>query len=196
MEINSNTLYYTLSSIPQVLAAITAVLTAFMFLRIEKISKLLMGDAKTLLKRRGTIKYGHLLTNPVIWRLEDGINRENIPEIKKAYNLMCENEIKENLKNNTSNKIFQLVYINKFRPTEILYQRLKTLTIIVLSLSIFTAVISIILLSLLDRLICSNNLDLYFFGIVILFAICMAFSVVLVVFSFTKPTEYEDLPEN
>lgn len=84
---SANTLYYTLSTIPQVLAAVAAILGAFTFFRIQALERILIGHGKSVLARWGTVGYGFDNTNQndrQRRRLADAIDRESVEEVRNV----------------------------------------------------------------------------------------------------------------
>jgi len=84
MEIN--TLYYTFSTIPQVLAAAAAVVGVVMFFRIKQIRKYMVGEGKAVLKRAKDREIGYILDDRPLFSWDDVPGKES--EGKKFLNFL------------------------------------------------------------------------------------------------------------
>lgn len=89
------TLYYTLSTIPQILAATSAVLAAFIHFRLTTVHNILVGDGKATLDRSDKREIGYILDDGLKDRLRDGIHRKSIGEIKEILAKLKDIEIQE-----------------------------------------------------------------------------------------------------
>ena len=120
MELTYNTLYYTLSAIPQVLAATTAVVGAFMFYRMGRLHKLLVGDGMATYNRRYEEVYKEILSAKYAMRLGDGIARESISEIKEVLKLLSDFEVGQKISLAARPTGFQYVYNQRFCIAELI----------------------------------------------------------------------------
>jgi len=186
---DTNTFYYTLSTIPQVLAATTAVLAAFMHYRLRRITDFLVGEGQVAYDRLGT--KGYELSDQNSNRLRDGISRRNIAEIKEPLKLMRDKE-KEHFTLKQRPKGLQFNFDKKFCKTENYKLNLELFTKIVIIISVFTILFSLICLSKTDYIF-ENALNCYIINYnIYLFVISLVGSLVLVLVSFRK-TIYENL---
>jgi len=150
----ANTLYYTLSVMPQVIAAIAAVLAAFTFFRISNLRDYLVGDGKSILKRWG-IEHGYGFSEKrkdevQRGRLRDAVDRQNIPEIRNVLFLLQQNEKDEGYSKEDRPHGVQYLYEDRFCVTENYIGKLKTWTLRVLTVSFISIVASVVSLALTD----------------------------------------------
>lgn len=184
--------YYTLSAIPQILAAMSAVVGAFIFYRLSVIKNLLIGDGKSVLARKNHKLYKEVLDDILSHRIVDAVNRENIIEIKEVLSKLSENE-KKLYPLSERPKGFQYVYNDRFCVAEAAYNNIKFYGIATLAFNIITIIISIILLRCAPSVINSCFYNTIFNSIVILFVICCILSLFAVIYSNYQKTIYEDL---
>jgi len=198
---DKNTLYYTLSTIPQVIAAISAILAVFLFRRLESIKNLLIGDCRSILNRSNKGEYDFLLNmessdrhdkNKQDLRLKDGISRKNHMEVKKVVLFYSNQEKKAEQKGITINKETGLQYVfGKFCKTEKLYNDLIKLSIVTLLVSILSILLSVICLSYADMIFSNCKSDLVILTNLILFIVAIFLTVCVVIKSFKKDTPHE-----
>jgi hypothetical protein len=153
----ADTLYYTFSTIPQVLGALVAILAAFVHFRIIRLQEYLIGDGKAAINRWQTL--GFRLSEKQKKRLIDAVDRKNIYEIKDVLRKLSDKEKREGLTKIDRPTGQQYVYEDRFCGT---FNRIKTLkisTIIASGFAIFTITSSLICLSLIDQIIkgCSTT---------------------------------------
>jgi hypothetical protein len=87
-----DTFYYTVSTIPQILAATSAIIGVFLFYRLDKIQKFLVGDGKAILERSNSEISEESLNHHYKSRLIDAVHRENFPEIKEVLKYLSDSE--------------------------------------------------------------------------------------------------------
>jgi len=186
------TLHYLFSSIPQILGATTAILIAVMFFRIEKVSKCLIGDGKGIMRRakNNDSAYQGLQTLR-LHRLEDAIDRENIPEIKEIIKYLNDSEIKSGITKTQRSRGFQFIYMDKFLPTENYLNKLKSFTIIVILFKVLTIILSIVYLCLTNFIFNLKFMKLFPASVVLCFILALSLSFGLIMYSL-KSTIYED----
>jgi hypothetical protein len=133
---DADTLYYTLSTIPQVIAASTAILAAFTFVRLNTMKDLLIGDGKSVIDRYHKGEYKDFNVKGLyIDRLNDAINRRTIIGIKEVIDEFRAKEIGKNLTKQERPTGFQFVY-DRFCSTENRYKKMITWTILAVSVSV------------------------------------------------------------
>lgn len=152
--IEKNTLYYVFSTDAQVIGALVAILAAFIHFRITRLQDYLIGDGQAILNRWAEYQknWEPKFNNEsfLYKRLEDGIVRKNVYEIKDALKHVSELEKKRGQIKERNN----LIYVIKewFGGTEKKVKELKDLTVLVVVLAIFTIILSIVSLSIVDIL--------------------------------------------
>ncbi len=152
-------MYYTLSTIPQVLSATSAVTCAVVFYRIAGLRELLVGDGQRVLNRWGQVGYGF----PEIpeedrlqkERLEAAVARKNIYEIQDVIRRLSEREkIQGFTKEETSRpKGLQYSFENMFSALQQHLTDLKKWTYWAFGFSFITIILSIICLAEADRIL-------------------------------------------
>ena len=155
----TNTLYYTFSTIPQVLGAIAAIMGAFSHFRINTLKQYLVGDGQAILNRWGDPGYEFPDPNEDTKqkkRLEDAIARNNVKEIKHVIFLLRNIERDDGYTRKKRPKGLQYIYEDRFCGTEEHIQNLKAWTLHAITLSFLTIVISILSLSLTEILSVPN----------------------------------------
>lgn len=188
----TNTFYYTLSTIPQVLAATTAILGAFMHYRLSSLRELLIGDGKSALNRLGDP--GYKLDETYTKRLKDAIDRKNISEIKEVMKRLRDIEVDIDKKTLSERpKGLRFLYEKRFYRTNNYRKLIKKLTGWIIGISLLTIIFSVIFLSMTDCIFqkgyqyCIQNCNL------VLFVISLLSTFALVVASLTEQTTYENL---
>jgi len=156
---NPNTLYYTLSAIPQVIGAVTALLATIIFFQISKLRDYLIGEGQAVLNRWGN--KGYRLPTPEDdqkhkKRLIDAIDRRSVPEIKAVIFLLKEIEKKEGYSRNERPTGLQYVYEDRFCETEKHMKKLKKWIQIFVTASFLTIIFSIVSLALTDTIVSST----------------------------------------
>jgi hypothetical protein len=188
---DNSTLYYTLSTIPQILAATSAILAAFIHFRLSTIHNFLVGDGKSALNRLG--ETGYELEKKESDRLRDGVNRKSIAEIKEILEVLKEKEISDGFEKSIRPTGLQYLFEDRFCPTEKHYNKLQKYAIYVIGFSLFSIICSLVSLSQVDCIIV-NNFQSYILIInTILLILSIIFSFILVIISFRKKTIYEDI---
>lgn len=152
--IESNTLYYTFSTIPQVLGAFVALLAVFVHFRLVILQDYLVGDGKSILNRLGNT--GVTLDDMQQKRLKDAVDRKNIYEIKAIIKLLSDNEKEEGFTKQQRPTGLQYAFEDRFCGTEIQIQNLKNNTLITCAVALVTIALSLISLSLTDLLLICN----------------------------------------
>jgi hypothetical protein len=153
----ANTLYYTLSAMPQVIGAVAAIIIAFSNLRIANLREYLIGDGRSVLDRWEAREPGYTLPKDgekQRKRLRDALHRRIIPEIKQVIFLLSENEKNEDHPKKEKPAGLQYVY-KRFLETDRHIADLKLWTLIVIAFSFFSIIASIVSLASTDAIISS-----------------------------------------
>jgi hypothetical protein len=161
----ANTLYYTLSAMPQVIGAIAAIIIAFSNFRITNLRGYLIGDARSVLDRWGDPGYklpDDKEDEKQHKRLRDAIGRRLIPRIKDVISLLCENEKNEGYSKKDRPTGLQYVY-ERFCNTDRHLADLKRWTLIVIALSFISIIASIVSLASTDEIISSTCCSLKYY---------------------------------
>lgn len=151
----ANTLYYTLSAMPQVIGAIAAIIIALTHLRIANLTEYLIGEGRAVLDRWEAREPGYTLPKDgekYRKRLRDAIHRRIIPEIKQVIYLLSENEKKEDHPKEDRCAGLQYVY-GRFCETDRHIAELKIWTAFVIAFSFFSIIASIVSLTRTDAII-------------------------------------------
>ncbi len=159
----SNTFYYTFSTIPQVLGTLVALLAAFVHFRINRLHDYLIGDGEAVLNRWG--ETGYKLDNNKHKRLKDAVARKNIYEIKDVIRRRLSDVEKDEGHTKVDKSTgLQYLYEDRFCGTENLIKKLKTWTLVTVLFTFATITCSLICLSLVDIIkisLCYNKLILF-----------------------------------
>lgn len=94
--ISDNTLYYFFSTIAQVLAATTALVSIVLQFRVNSLKKFLLGDGQALYKRWEDKESGYISNTKELKRLRDAIYREDYDGIKTAIEFLAKTDNGEN----------------------------------------------------------------------------------------------------
>jgi hypothetical protein len=200
---DKQTLYYTLSTIPQVLAATSAIIGAFMFYRFSRITDFLIGDGQAAYDRalRGEPGYGELDIK-YKKRLQDAISRKNIYEIGDVLRILRDEEVKADKEveagfaKKQRETGLRHIYEDRFLVTKKYYDSLKLWTKIIIGVSIFTILLSVISLSYIDFIIqCNDLLNIAMIVTVISFLITIVGSIILMIYALTDNTPYEKIKD-
>lgn len=190
---DKNTLYYTLSTIPQVVAAIGAILAVFLFRRLETLKNILIGDGTAILNRSAEGEYDSLFENEEERRekrkqdrrLRDGINRKDINEVTGVVSFYVNKEQQADDAGIQTNKERGLQFVNeKFCKTKELYDNAISFAIKTFAISIISILLSVIRLSL-TKVIISNCISIPIIIVnLILFILSIIMTVIVVIKSF------------
>lgn len=189
------TLYYTLSAIPQILAATSAVLAAFIHFRLTTVHNILVGDGKATLDRARKDEKGetgYILDDGQRDRLRDWVYRKSIAEIKEILIELKDIEIKEGFTKQDRPTWLQYLFDDRFCPTEKHYTKLKKSSIQVIGLCLATIIIAVISLSLTDHLNTNILKNIFLYTNVGLFILSITLSFILVRYSNTYNTIQEN----
>ena len=110
--VSPDTLYYTFSTIPQVLGALVAIIAAFVHFRIIRLQDYLIGDGQSVLDRQNEEGYRLDLTQKK--RLRDAVSRKNKYEIKDVIRILSDAEYKEGLTKKQRPNGLQYLYEDRF----------------------------------------------------------------------------------
>lgn len=148
----SNTLYYTFSTIAQVLGAVVAILAAFTHFRIQNLRDLLIGHGKSVFTRWGQPGYEFPPEKESLYRLRlrDAIDRRFIPEIKKIIHKLAEIEEAQGIISQDKPGGLQYLYHHRFLKTENRITKLRSTTRNVIIVSFITIVVSVSSLAVTD----------------------------------------------
>lgn len=190
-----NTFYYTLSTIPQVVAAIGAILAVFLFRRFESLENHLIGDGKSVYDRSEAGEYDFLFNlnlnekNKQDLRLRDGISRKNIIEIKKVIEFYKDQEKQAEDTGIPINKDTGFKYLyDKFCETESKLNNLKRLSKYAFVVSILSIFFSVICLTFSDWIFLNCLSYSLLISNLIVFIIAISLTVCVVTTSFKKDT--------
>ncbi|PLX00712.1 MAG: hypothetical protein C0594_15395 [Marinilabiliales bacterium] len=190
-NIDSTTLYYFLSTIAQVLAAIAALLAVFTHFKISEIKDFLVGDGQathirmvhsqeTQLKNfsRGIIKQftGYCLENQhdkYQDRLRDAVGRKSLKGIKDVIDLLAKQEKNQNKTIETNPRGLQYLQLRYEKRLKNL-NNIKLATKYAILFSFITIVISLILLLFVDCILCSEYVIEILFAMVGLSVTCLS----------------------
>ncbi|MFC2104785.1 hypothetical protein ACFLS4_05490 [Bacteroidota bacterium] len=186
-----NTLYYTLSTIPQVLAATTAVLAAFLHFRLRDIQDFLVGDGLSTYQRLDNIgfEFREMYKN----RLRDGINRKSIYEIGEVLEILSNEEAKNGYTKIKRPTGLQYVFEDRFTKTETYFRNIKMYSVVVISFSIFSIILSLICLKSVDSIVNKGWSEFILNLNVIVFVLALCSSLGIVIGTFSHKTTYENL---
>lgn len=145
----SNTLYYSLSAMPQVLGALAAVVAAFTFFRIDALHRYMVGDGESVLRRWD--EYDGLFVDKQRYfilggRLADGVARGSVSELEAVLRELAEAERGAGLPRASSPRGLQYLYEDRFCPTQRHMNDLKfwaLVAVIAASVSIMLCVLSL-----------------------------------------------------
>lgn len=146
--IDENTLYYTFSTIPQILGAMTALLVAFVHFRLLRLEDYLIGDGQSIINRIGD--KGVILNKQQEKRLVDAVARKNIYEIKAVLKGLSEKEKEEGYTKAQRPTGLQYCFEDRFCGTLGKISDLKKLTLISTGVAMFTIIFSLGSLSIVD----------------------------------------------
>lgn len=188
MCITDQTVYYTLSTIAQVQAAVVALLGVFLFYKIQRISDIQIGQGKAIkanLDEKIEKKERNIDTH--YRRLRDAIHRKNLYGIEEAVLHFTIEEIKAAKQDLATNGYYLHVY-PKFIDTKRTLNILKWTTAIALTLCFTSLLYSLISLSQIDSI---NNYNCIILSNVILFTVAEVFSIYVVINSLFKILPFE-----
>lgn len=189
---DDQTLYYTLSTIPQILVAMTAIAGAFIFFRFSKIIDFLVGDGQAALDRINRNEDGYRNLSPMHkGRLQDALSRRNFYEIEKILELLSDKEKQMGLTLKERPTGLQNVYENRFLKTKRYYFKLRRWTKFILVLSIFEMLLSIFSIGMVDLIIKSQSFCLVISANIGLFTLSMIGSAILLYYALADNTPYE-----
>jgi hypothetical protein len=152
---DSNTFYYTLSTIPQVLAALVALVAVFVQFRLQLLRDHLIGHGKSVLNRSENPNYGlqgQKDRNMQLARLRDSIDRRSIQDIKRVIERFAEHEETEGHTTVDLPTGFQYLR-DRYAKTVSLVASLRTWTVATIGASFLTILVSIIGLMFADSII-------------------------------------------
>lgn len=193
---DKNTFYYTLSTMPQIVAAVSAILAVFLFRRLETLKNILIGDGVSILDRSGLGEYDFLFENDAEanrerrkqdLRLRDGVSRKNIREVKSVIEFYSNQEKKGEKSGLPINKVTGLQHVcGKCYKTEELYNNIISFAKVTFIVSIISILLSVTCLSFADFIfsMCATDITLMINLIIFIPAILMV--VVVVIKSFKE----------
>ncbi len=153
-----NDLYYSFSTIAQVLAATTALSGAFAFFRINKVNELLVGTGQVVYDRLGEKGYEFRRGEEKKYkdRLRDALNRKNIGGIREVIKVLRDIEIDKGETVESRPKGVQVTYTLCFEDGESYLKRLRKRTYWTIMISFLAIWVSTLSLSFVGQLDCSN----------------------------------------
>jgi len=155
----STTLYYAFSAMPQVIGTIAAIMATFTFFRISNLHEYLIGDGRSVLSRQDEIgyKFPDLNEHQLQYgRMRDAVDRKSVPEIKNVISRLQELEKAQGHTRQTRPNGLQYLYEERFCGTEKHINRLKKWATAVVALSFLSIASSIISLALIDLIMSSE----------------------------------------
>ena len=204
--LNSNTLYYTFSMIPQVIVGAGAILGTVMFFRLNQIHDCLLGEGSAVKERAteaqrdgGVGEKGYKLDTKNRKKLRDYVFRKNIYEIKEILIILKKKEKEEGFtkkaegpKEKRRLRGLQYLYEDRFEPTLNYYETLKSDTKKGMILLFSTIIISLISLVLADLIIKFKIITfLIIYTNFCIFIYSLIFSTYLIYRGFSEKTAYE-----
>jgi hypothetical protein len=143
------TLYYLFSTIAQSVAAIAAVLSAFIVFRIQSLRRTLVGHGQSALNRCGDSGYhfpGTSENDRYKKRLQDAIARDSIPEIKDVIRRLADLEKEEGFTREDRPGGLQNLYMDRFCPAEDRIGQLRRGTLRLVGISFIAILFSVVAL--------------------------------------------------
>lgn len=180
---NMDSIYYTLSAIPQIIGTIAAILTTFALFRVKYLKEYLIGDGQAVLNRWED--KGYKLPDPKEdnrqkKRLIDAIARKSILEIKEVIFELKKNEDKEG--HSTEDRRFGLnnVY-NVFCTIEKHIEQLIKKIMCVVIISFITIIASIVSLAITHTICLAKYFCFVLWINVFLFILSLSLTLLLVI---------------
>lgn len=193
---DKNAFYYALSTIPQIVAAVSAILAVFLFRRLETLKNILIGDGKSIWDRSIAREYDFLFESDADaskekkrqdLRLRDGISRKNIGEVKDIIKFYNDQENKAEKNGLTINKVTGLQYVyGKFCSTEELYNNIISFAKVTFIVSIISILFSVTSLSFANFIFSICASDIIIIVNLIIFILAILMSIVVVIKSFKE----------
>lgn len=146
---NSSTIYYFFSTIAQVLAATTALVSISLQFQIGNIKRYLLGDGQATYDRASAGDKGYNLENKYLNRLRDSLGREDLDGIEEVLKVLHDTEEKESHTETTYRRGLQFLY-NRFVKMRADATRIKKMIKQSVIYSLITILISIAMLGLAD----------------------------------------------
>ncbi len=193
---SNETIYYTISTIPQVLAAIVAILASLSFFRLADLKSYLIGDGKANLARWDDEGYDKLLQENSGYqrerkRLRDATERRCVTQIKETLLKLSNLEEKSNPEK-TKEPGHYWIY-QRFRKTERFMKCMKGFTFIVVLISFITIALSVYVLQHTDKVRIENDVWITSLAgkTIILFHISLFLALILAYFCLFSQAEHE-----
>ena len=192
-----STLYYVLSTIPQVLAATAGLLAAFVHFRLKSLSSFLIGEGKVFQERWGdkgyiiedkfeNVKYRN--------RLRDAVLRNNVSEVDEVIKKLRDIEKEQKLTRKDRPRGLQFLYEERFLKTRKQMNRIRNWTFGSIAISFFTILWSVFWLINVVKLTvnCSSVEILYLTYIFLFISIVTTFKTIYL--GLHVETSYENIP--
>ena len=192
-----NTLYYTLSTIAQVQAALVALIGVFLFFKLQRIYDIQVGQGKAIFQwrkkeitKRKREQPDNLssIENSTI-RLGDAIYRNNLYGVEEGILNYSIEEIENNRFYHPTG--FNQNVLPKFRATKRFYNQMRLFSAIVLILSILSLLFAVISLSLVKLYESIIYLRILLVLNVLFFVVTVVLSTTLIVYLLFKNLPFE-----
>lgn len=195
-----NTFYYTLSTIPQIIAAVVAIMIAVVYFRIGDLKDYLIGEGRVTLRRwtEKGYKFPDEEQDPIQKkRLEDAIDRRSVSEIRHVLKLLRDIEADDGLtKDKSRPRGLQYVYEDRFSGTQQLIEQLQRWAKVLVILSCVIIASSVIPLAAAGAVLSHPSLtDFAIWGnVVLLLSILICTGYLLYLATIYKPLYETDRP--
>ena len=205
-----NVFYYVLSAIPQILAAIAAILWAFIHFRINTLTTYLVGDGQSVLYRWGDTgykflkkvkdkakdkkdKYEYDQEEDIKQhkRMKDAVARRSRYGIGNVISLLSDIEKKQGYTKKERPRGLQYLYEDRFLQTNNLIDRLGKWTFWLIRCSFITITLSIFTLLFIDKIISCNKGHVVLSINMILFVLSLILAYYLIHLSFLEKAAHE-----
>ncbi|MCL2655422.1 MAG: hypothetical protein FWD65_07010 [Coriobacteriia bacterium] len=194
---SSNTLYYLLSTMPQVISAAAAIAATLTFLRIREVRGYLVGDGQAALNRWESYSF---ITSPekefLSGRLIDAVARQSIPEIGSNLQAMYDLQ-RSNLSPIGHPTGFQYTYEERFCSAAKYIDQLKQRTAFAICAAGVSVLFCIFCLAFVDVISKGGYSYLIVLVNIAIFLIALGSTVLLILFGFFRQVSHEKpVPRN
>lgn len=186
----SNDLYYSLSTIAQVLAATTALVGAFSFFRINRVFDFLIGTGKAVFDRAE--EKGYDLDKKYKDRLRDSISRKDVSGIKEVIKFLSEKEAEQGHTKKTKPRGLQFLYEDWFCTTARYLRTLNQRTKWAVISSLGSIVASTVSLAFIGSLSCTGWQSVILISNQLLFVVAMFLTFRLLYHGLITKTAFEE----
>lgn len=155
--ISDNTLFYFFSTIAQVLAATTALISIAIQFKISDIKKHLVGDGHATYKRANSTEIGYILDKKYLDRLRDSLARESLDGIEEVLKVLSNQEHNDGLSELERPRGLQFLY-KRYKKMRSDINKLKSAIHNVVIYSFITIILSLLFIATTDLI---SNCPLY-----------------------------------